>query len=151
MNSSNQQCSGKYHSETGTGLNLIRNSQLLVKFARYFLVGGLAAITEWLSFFCFIHWLHWYYIFAAVLSFIGATAVNHILSRAVVFKGGRHSLGREVLLVYIVSAVGLVINLAALSALVELAGINVLVSKVAATGTAFLWNFISRHLWVFER
>jgi hypothetical protein len=44
-----------------------------------------------------------------------AAAVNYFLSRIVVFNSGRHTLRREILLVYIVSIAGLLINLSALS------------------------------------
>ncbi len=122
---------------------------LLFKFAKYFVVGGVAALTEWLVFVVVVYYVHWHYMPAAVISFIFATAVNYGLSLIVVFKRGRHSPQKEVLLVYIVSGIGLLINVAVLSLLVEWANVHVIAAKIGATGVAFIWNFISRHLWIF--
>ena len=131
--------------------HLSEYDSLLFKFVRYFFVGGIAALTEWFLFVVIVYSLRWHYLPAAIISFVFATAVNYVLSLIVVFKRGRHTLHREVLLVYIVSAVGLLINLAILSLLVEWANVHVVAAKITATGVTFLWNFISRHLWVFER
>ncbi len=124
---------------------------LFVKFVKYFFVGSAAAITEWLSFIAIIYSLRWSYIFSAIISFMIATSVNYILSVRFVFKKGRHKSYHEIMLVYLVSIIGLIINLTALGLCVEWLGIHVVISKVIATGVAFLWNFASRHLWVFEQ
>ena len=56
---------------------------------------------------------------AVVISFVFAAIVNYVLSLIVVFQRGRHSLHKEVLLVYMLSAIGLLINVAVLSPLLE--------------------------------
>ncbi len=103
--------------------------------------GGIAAVTEWLLFVVIVYYLRWHYIPAAIISFVFATSVNYVLSLFVVFKRGRHSLHREVFLVYIVSAIGLMINLAFLSLLVERVNVNVVAAKIIATGAAFFLEF----------
>ncbi len=108
-------------------------------------------MSEWLVFAIFIYILKWHYINSAILSFILATAVNYILSLCFVFKSGRHVRQREIVLVYMVSIIGLFINLVVLSALVEWTNLYIFIAKIAATGVAFLWNFMSRYFWIFER
>lgn len=128
---------------------LTEDSSLLFKFAKYFVVGGLAALTEWLLFAVIVYYVHWHYMPAAIISFVLATAVNYVLSLIIVFNRGRHSLHREVLLVYIVSGIGLMINVAVLALLVKSANGHIIAAKIGATGVAFIWNFASRHLWIF--
>ncbi len=128
---------------------LTEDRNLLFKFAKYFVVGGLAALTEWLLFVVIVYFVHWHYIPAAIISFVIATGVNYALSLIIVFKRGRHSLHREVLLVYMASGIGLMINVAVLALLVKSANGHLIAAKIGATGVAFIWNFISRHLWIF--
>ena len=54
-------------------------------------------------------------------------------------------------MVYMISVVGLVLNLGILTMLIELASMNAMIAKILATGVVFSWNFTARHLWVFNR
>ena len=54
------------------------------------------------------------------------------------------------MLVFVVSAVGLVINQAVLAILIEWFGMDVLLSKVAATGSVFFWNYGARRHFIFR-
>jgi putative flippase GtrA len=92
-----------------------------------------------------------HYLLAAVVSFVAATAFNYVLSIAHVFESGaRFRKRHEIALVFVVSAVGLAINQAVLFALVQWTGVHLMVSKVAATGVVFLWNYFARSRYVFR-
>lgn len=124
---------------------------LLLKIMRYAFAGGIAAVTDWLIFGFGVFYLQLHYFPSACLAFIVATAVNYVLSVRYVFRSGRHSRRREILMVYLISIVGLVLNLGILTILIELASMHAMIAKILATGFVFSWNFTARHLWVFNR
>ncbi len=119
-------------------------------FTRYFLVGGTAGLVDLILFILLINLnLHW--LLAASVSFITATLVNYILSIRHVFKSGiRFKKDHEIALVFIVSLIGLFINSAVLGLLISYNLFPIWFSKVIATGTVFVWNFIIRHYFVFK-
>jgi putative flippase GtrA len=122
----------------------------LRRIARYFAVGGAAACVDIGLFMLFAQGLGWPYLRVAAGSFVAATLVNYVLSVRFVFvSGARFTKRWEVVLVFIVSAVGLAINQMILAACVELGGFNLLVAKLTATGVVFFWNYLARRLFVF--
>ncbi len=126
-----------------------RSDSILYRFAKYFFVGGVAALTEWLIFAGIVYGLRLHYILAAVIAFVFATAVNYMLGLVFVF-GRRLPRYHDILMVYLVSSAGLLINLAALTLFVEWFHLHIILAKVLATGTAFIWNFVIRHYWLYR-
>lgn len=122
-----------------------------IQLIKYVGVGGSAALVEWTSFGLLIKTAHLHYLPAVVVSFLGATAVNYTLSTRFVFVRGRHSTHKELFLLYLVSAIGLLINLLLMSLFVGRLSFPAMPAKIAATGIVFFWNFGSRKLWVFEK
>lgn len=120
-------------------------------FIRYFVVGGICALTDWVVFPIFLYGADFHYLIAGTISFVIATGLNYVLSVRYVFDAGGRARHTEVLLVYAASAVGLLINLAALGALIELVGIHPMIAKILGTGSAFAWNFCARYYWIFNR
>jgi putative flippase GtrA len=113
-------------------------------------VGGVAACVDIGLFLLFASGFGMPYLRVAFGSFIVATLVNYLLSVRFVFVSGhRYSARWELVLVYVVSAVGLLINQGVLAAAVELAHWSLLFAKLAATGTVFFWNYVSRRLFIF--
>lgn len=124
---------------------------LMQTMQRYAVVGCTGTLVDWALFALLLYGLDWQYLLAATLSFMVATLVNYLLSLFWVFRGGRHARHLEITLIYLVSAIGLLVNLAVLYLLVEWAAMHVFLAKVLASLSAFLWNFSARYLWVFER
>jgi putative flippase GtrA len=114
-------------------------------------VGGSAALVEWSSFALLIGPARLHYLAAVTVSFLVATAVNYVLSARFVFLRGRHPAHKELFLLYLVSAIGLVLNLILMSFFVGYLSIHAMPAKIASTGIVFFWNFGSRKLWVFEK
>ncbi len=125
-----------------------RTSTQLVKYVG---VGGSAALVEWSCFGMLIGVAHLHYLAAVTLSFLAATAVNYVLCARFVFVRGRHPAHRELFLLYLVSAIGLALNLLLMSFFVGYLAIHAMPAKIASTGIVFFWNFGSRKLWVFEK
>ena len=126
-------------------------SPMMRTMTRYVLVGSTGAVADWLIFAFLLYVVESHYLLAGTISFVLATLINYILSLMWVFEGGRHSRRKEVGLIYLASAVGLLINLAALYLLYEGLGLHVFAAKVLASLSAFVWNFSARYFWIFAR
>jgi putative flippase GtrA len=122
-----------------------------VQLIKYVGVGGTAALVEWLSFALLIGPAHFHYLLAVTVSFITATAVNYVLSASFVFVRGRHPTHKEIILLYLASTIGLLMNLLLMLFFVGFLSIPAMPAKIAATGVVFFWNFSARKIWVFEK
>ena len=121
-----------------------------MRIVRYFAVGGMAAIVDIGFFFLFTGILDFGWFQSAVGSFVLATAVNYFLSIKYVFKSGiRFQKRHEILLIFLVSGTGLVINQLILWQLIENMSVNMLMSKIVATTLLFAWNYGLRKVVVF--
>lgn len=89
---------------------------------------------------------------ANTIAFLVANAVNFVLGHVWVF--GRPLLGlgiaRQYAAVLGVSIVGLAINDALVWGGVVVAGLDIVVSKIIATGVVMAWNFLARSLWIYR-
>lgn len=120
-------------------------------FVRYFAVGGVSAAVDFCIFGLLVYGLGTPWFWAALMSFLLATTVNYILSvRHVFVSGVRFGKSYEILLVFLVSGIGLLINQIALFLGIELMDIYPLLAKVGATGAVFFWNFFARSKFIFN-
>jgi putative flippase GtrA len=86
----------------------------------------------------------WYY--ANVASFTLINLVHYALSIRFVFESGaRFAKRQEILLTFLASGVGLLVNQLALYVLVSLLGV------VGAIGITFFWNYIARQNFIFRK
>ena len=126
------------------------------QFISYFGVGGAAALVEWGVFFLLVYLFNTPYLYATVLAFIVSTTVNWILGRMFAFKNSNYKgkKAQELILVFVVSAVGLVFNMILMYLFVSVFSMNSnilkTVSKVLSTGIVFFWNFLSRKYLIYK-
>lgn len=122
----------------------------MIKLAKYFVTGAVAAGVDFAIFAALVKGVGWPWYLAATVSFLVATAVNYVLSVRHVFTSGiRFGKRHEIALIFLVSAIGLGVNQAVLYVLIR-QGVAVLLAKIGATGTVFLWNYLARHQFVFR-
>ena len=126
-------------------------SELSTVMGRYMIVGFTGAVADWVIFAALVYLAEMHYLIAATISFVLATLINYLLCLRYVFRGGRHARHKEVVYIYLASLVGLLINNASLYVLFEWVGLQIIIAKVLATGSAFIWNFSARHYWIFDR
>ncbi|MEP7070252.1 MAG: GtrA family protein [Usitatibacter sp.] len=113
-------------------------------------MGGAAACVDIGLFMLFAQGFGWPYLRVAAGGFVAATLVNYFLGVRFVFVSGARFRRRwELALVFLVSAVGLVLNQLILAAGVEMAYFPLLLAKLTATGVVFFWNYFARRLVVF--
>ncbi|MBN9287330.1 MAG: hypothetical protein BGO43_15675 [Gammaproteobacteria bacterium 39-13] len=121
------------------------------KLYQYLVVGGISAIVDITLFLLLRQHLQIHYLMLATMSFVVATFVNYILCNRFVFiHRQKHSSKTRFILTYVVSGVGLFIHHSALFLAFEGLGLPLAMSKIAAMGTAFGWNFLSRKYFVFK-
>jgi putative flippase GtrA len=127
------------------------NKANIKQFISYFFVGGVAAIVEWVMFFIFANVLQINYFVSTVIAFIFSTTANWILGRITTFKDKK---AKEAFLVFVVSAIGLLFNLILMYLFVTVMGfdssLGKTLSKIAATGIVFIWNFLIRKLVIYK-
>lgn len=133
------------------------NKANIKQFISYFFVGGVAAIVEWVMFFIFANVLQINYFVSTVIAFIFSTTANWILGRITTFKDNntyKDKKAKEAFLVFIVSAIGLLFNLILMYLFVIVMGfdssLGKTLSKIAATGIVFIWNFLIRKLVIYK-
>ena len=136
--------------------NLLPNENIK-QFLSYFGVGGAAAIVEWICFSLFVSVNGLPYLLATVFAFILSTTVNWILGRIFTFRESAYKQKRvkEVVLIFFVSVIGLGLNMMLMYLFVNEIGmktnIHQTIAKVLATGMVFIWNFLSRKLWIYRK
>lgn len=123
-----------------------------MKLIRYFFVGGASAGVDFALFVsALIIFGEESWFAAAAMSFVVATSFNYALSIRVVFvAGARFSRTNEIILVFLVSLVGLLVNQAAMWLFYKVGGVHILISKCMATGVVFYWNFTTRNYFIFR-
>lgn len=133
------------------------NKANIKQFISYFFVGGVAAIVEWVMFFIFANVLQINYFVSTVIAFIFSTTANWILGRITTFKDNntyKDKKAKEAFLVFVVSAIGLLFNLILMYLFVTVMGfdssLGKTLSKIAATGIVFIWNFLIRKLVIYR-
>ena len=122
----------------------------LTRLIRYFFVGSTAALVDWLLYWALVKYGAMHYLLAAIFSFIASTAVNYVLSIKWVFHSGRHSRSLEIGLVFFVSLIGLIFNELFLYLFAGVFQVNYMISKIAATGIVFFWNYFTRKKFIFK-
>lgn len=118
------------------------------KFISYFFVGGMAAIVEWVSFALCNLILN--YNISTGISFVLATIFNYYLGKALTFKDCKQS-KKDIISVFIVSGIGLVFNLIFMNIFIQVLKIKIqMIAKILSTGLVFIWNYISRRIFIYR-
>ncbi len=122
-----------------------------MKVIRYAVVGGTAAIIDFLIFAIFAKFWGYNYLLVGAIGFVIATAVNYFLSIRFVFQSGvRFRFRQEISLVFLISFIALGINQLVLYVGIGILGWEMLFTKLCATASTFLWNFGLRSRFVFK-
>ena len=131
-------------------------SKGIKQFLSYFGVGGVSALVEWAVFSLLEYLLDMPYLLATILAFIFSTTTNWFLGRTFTFKESAYKdkKAKEIFLVFLVSAIGLGFNLLLMYLFVDVFGMNTnllkTIAKILSTGIVFIWNFLSRKLWIYK-
>ena len=116
----------------------------------YVFVGGSAALVNWAVFYVCLEKFAIAYMLAGFMAFVLATLWNFILAKRFIFKDSKHSLLKESALIYIVSFLGLCLDMGVLYMCVEWLKLDEMLSKIIATGIAFFFNFSIRNFIIYK-
>ena len=119
-------------------------------FIQYFFAGLFCAFVNWSVFYFLNYKLEMFYLLAAVLSFLVGATVNFLLCK-IIFKSKEGRKKRtEFVMVILVGAIGLAIDLGTTAFCVEILGFPNMISKIAGTGVAFVFNYTSKQFYIFS-
>ena len=130
---------------------MFNGAPFLTSMRRYVLVGLIATGVDWAVFSVLVFVMDWHYLLAGVVSFLVATLAGYLSGLRLVFRGGRHERWVEIVFVYLVSLIGFAMHAGTLLILVDWLQMHVFLAKAAATVVTFLWNFVARYFWIFDR
>lgn len=118
-------------------------------FVCFVVVGGVATALHYAVMVGFVEWVGALPVVASALGFVVGAVVGYLLNRRFTFASARDH--REALPRYVVvAAVGLIINVVALTVLLEVFDWFYLWAQVVATVVALFWNFGANRLWTFD-
>ncbi len=122
------------------------------QFGAYFMIGGAAALIEWLSFYLFHKGMFLHYIVATTMAFIIATYANWLIGKRTLFKDSNNAMTgtREFYTVYMVSFLGLLWNILIMHVLIDRVMVDAMLAKIFATGIVFIWNFTIRKVYIYK-
>ena len=130
-----------------------------VKIILYLFVGGTAALVEWGLFYLFFYYLlvglglsvDVLTMVATALAFGLSTLYHYFLGNILVFdSGSKYDKSKELSLVFLVSIMGLVFNLALMYVFVGLLSWQPMLAKVITSCIVVVWNYLSRKKWIFK-
>lgn len=116
----------------------------------YLMIGGTAALIEWIGFYFLDNYVGMHYLLATALAFAFSTLCHYIMGNILVFTSGvRYGRKKEVSLVFLVSVIGLLFNLALMGLFVTIMGWPSMFSKMLASAIVVVWNYLARKKWIF--
>ena len=125
---------------------------LLKQFTKFCLVGGIAAVINFLIYYSFTEWLGIWYIYSAIWAFLISAVFNFIANKLWTFQNkekGRQIIN-QLLKFAVVMVSGLIVNIAIIYALTEWLGFDYRLSWVFATVVITFWNFGFNRFWTFK-
>lgn len=129
----------------------------IIQFFRYCFVGGIATVVEGASL-----WLIQHFIFSdsntvfvylsQAIAFVLGTVTNFFLSRLFVFQANKKSMKAtgEFIVVFIISAVGLLAKEFLLWCFNSKLGIHYMLVWAVSTILVLLWNYVARRLFIYK-
>ena len=91
------------------------------------------------------------YLMATAISMLVGIILNWLGSKYLVFKESRFLPVKEFTLVFVVSLVGLAIQITTIYVMVDKLHLVPLMGKIAAIGITFVWNFFIRRVYIFKQ
>ena len=121
------------------------------RFIKYTMIGGSSAAIDWSLFYVLAIILDIHYLLAGTISFTLATFFNYFIGITFLFNSTvRFTKNQEVILVFLISTVGLGINLFFLFLFSTWFSFDLMISKIMSSFFTLAWNFSMRNYYVFR-
>lgn len=128
---------------------LVKSRRVDQQLLRFVVAGGVTAVLDMALLYLLTEKVHLHYLVSVALAFLVAAAASYVLNVTWVFWRGRHRPEVEVLVFFLTSTGGLVLNELIVFTLVEGFFVWYLAAKVVAIAGAAVWNFWCRRRFVF--
>lgn len=132
-----------------SAMNQLKRSKIIEQIFLYLIVGGIATLVEWVLFYIFDAKLGIHYIPATALAFMVSTFANWLAGKLILFEDWSNVIP-EIVKIYAASIAGLFFNLVLMWIMVDIIGLQEMVSKIIATGIVFMWNFLIRKYAIYK-
>ena len=124
----------------------------LLPILSYLIVGALATIVEWTFFYLFNNVCNLHYQVATVIAIVISTFSNWMFGRLLTFRNAeKKSLIAEISKIYLVSIVGLLLNMFLMWIFVEKIDLTEMISKIIATCIVFSYNYSIRKFFIYKK
>lgn len=114
------------------------------KIIKFFILGGILTLLEWVGFYLLNYRFHINYIFASITMFILISALGVIVYRHFIFKQQGILIRNEVILSYAINTLGIVLNSLILWVCVRFFHIEIMLGKVIASFIVAFYGFFAR-------
>lgn len=132
-------------------INELATKEKIRHLMSYFVVGLVATLVEWVSFWLLDYIIGIQYLIATIIAMIISTYSNWQLGRLMTFKNAtKGNILIEIGKIYIVSIGGIVLNVLFMWIMVDKFDMNEMLSKVIATGLVFFYNYFIRTLFIYK-
>ncbi|WP_269507577.1 GtrA family protein [Burkholderia sp. IMCC1007] len=119
------------------------------KFLRFVLVGGICTLLNLSTLWFVTTHLRWHYLIAVTISFFTVNGVGFVFNKYFTFTRISPPNFREIRRYYFVMSSSLALNLGIMFIMVDMLGINYLLSSVAITLLFMIFNFLTHLGWTF--
>lgn len=118
----------------------------IIECFKYFWVGLVSAIVNFILLYIFTSLLKIYYIVSNILAFTVSVLVNYYCSKKFVFTKQVNNPKKELLIYIIIGIIGLGLDTILLWLITERIGLFYMLGKILTTGIVFFWNYGVRKL-----
>ncbi|SRR5574344_1919053 len=130
--------------------NIVSNERIK-HLMSYFVVGLLATLVEWGSFWVLDYAIGIQYLIATIIAMIISTFSNWLFGRLLTFRNAeKGNTLLEIGKIYITSFAGIGLNVLLMWIMVDKCTMNEMLSKVIATGFVFFYNYFIRTLYIYK-
>lgn len=122
--------------------------KLFLQMFKFGIVGAFAFLIDYAVLYMLTEWIGIYYLISSIISFCVSMVFNYILSIKWVFSVKRKQTIKEIIIFWILSIIGLLINQLVMYISVDHLNIYYMIAKLIATFIVMIWNFVTRKLFL---
>ncbi len=122
-------------------LRKVMSSDVIRQLVKYFIIGGLAAVTNLSMFYVLAYILNLYYLVSAAIGFVSGAVLNYTLNRKYTFKNTYRNKTKQFTVFLIVASTSLIWNELLIYFFVEYIALSKMIAAVLSVGIVFLWSF----------